>query len=115
MVRNSQQYVTLENYQDNSVLPISATLEWREGYSLEPDSQHYDYTPRRGVGIDALQEYFEAATMYDEDEPYLYLSTPLFARYPFGPDYNLPVSPRYLDTFPSFPSCDSSTRVYYND
>lgn len=110
MVRNSQQYVLLENYQDNSILPISATLECHEGYSDEMEYR----SSGRGVGIDALPDYF-LAMEYDQEQPYLYLSSPLFAPYPFGPDFDLPVSPRYLDTFPSFPVCDSSTRVYYHD
>jgi len=113
MVRGaSRQYATLDDYQNNTAPSIAMSLGRVERYTLTCKERVDDTTSiRRGMGIDILEE--EEGLFYDETQPYLYLSTPLAARFPYGPDYDLPESPMYLN-IPSYPTYDSSTRVYYN-
>jgi hypothetical protein len=112
MVRGaSRQYATLEDYQNNTAPSIAMSLGRIERYTLTCEEKVDATTSiRRGMGIDILEE---EGLFYDETQPYLYLSTPLAARFPYGPDYDLPESPMYLN-IPSYPTYDSSTRVYYN-
>lgn len=54
---------------------------------------------------------------YDEHNPYLYQFSPYYAEFPYGFDYHDEFGDKnkYLPIFPSYPSADSSTRVYYRD
>jgi hypothetical protein len=112
MVRGaSRQYATLDDYQNNTAPSIAMSLGRIERYTLTTCEEKVEASLRRGMGIDILEE---EGLFYDETQPYLYLSTPLAARFPYGPDYDLPESPMYLNV-PSYPTHDSTTRVYYYD
>lgn len=84
-------------------------------------STHHDAWRKRhqkrlqcGMGIDASCSSGVFVSPYDDENPYLYQFSPYYAEFPYGPDYHDEFADRnnYL---PSFPSIDSSTRVYYRD
>lgn len=85
-------------------------------YGLDAMVMREDFSPTsrsgRGMGIDGVMV---MRSPYVEESPYLYEEDPYFAQYPYGQDYDVPPPEQHLDIFPSFPSCDSTTRVYYYD
>ena len=120
-------YVSLKDYELWSVEPVATDLRKYEYPIVEGFEQKLNQKTRkkkkRGMGIDCLREPIVDSKareevecqLYDPSSPYLYQFSSLFAKYPFGSDYQI-VDPEeygknYLDYY-SF--IDENTKVKYS-
>lgn len=131
-MRNQQQYVSYKDYEHWSIESVASDLT-KSGKSLpirEGFREQNKKKKKRGMGYDCLfippyedydvkkmlEERKEVGCqMYDPEWPYLYQFTPLFAKYPFGQEYeNIGGDTNhYLDIFP--PSyIDDHAKVEYS-
>lgn len=127
------QYVSYKDYENqwsiqsvaSDLLNSGARLYIREGYSDLRDKKQ-----KRGMGIDCIfippyEDYEKEAMLkqrneiacqrYDPNHPYMYQFSPMFAKYPFGREYqNIGEDENlYLDIFPpSF--IDENAQVQYS-
>jgi len=111
-------YATLETYDEHDNSCPFQQKQIKENFEIIPlKPKTCKKKKKRGLGIDAIIE----CQPYNEKQPYLYMFDPYYSEFPYDPDYQ-PVNSeddvegaRYLDIFPSYPSSDSTTRVFYRD
>jgi hypothetical protein len=113
-------YATLESYDISCVPAVWESMVERQLTIREPFCMPGTTTRRKnkqvsGMGIDGVVVMVD--NPYDPEQPYNYQSTPLFAEYPYDPEYHVDKDDygMFMDVFPSFPAYNSSTRIIYDD